>query len=71
MVPVAPSALNGFSSAAVFTDVPTVFAGRLGDTAVALSAAMLRGKVAVFGTCYGTYNTPQMGEDLVRVFALK
>jgi Fe-S oxidoreductase len=32
------------------------------------AAGPTRGKVAVFGTCYGTYNTPQMGEDLVRVF---
>jgi len=31
-------------------------------------AGPTRGRVAVFGTCYGTYNTPQMGEDLVRVF---
>ena len=30
-------------------------------------AGPTRGKVAVFGTCYGTYNTPQMGEDLVKV----
>jgi glycerol-3-phosphate dehydrogenase subunit C len=31
-------------------------------------AGPTRGRVALFGTCYGTYNTPQMGEDLVRVF---
>ena len=31
-------------------------------------AGRTRGRVALFGTCYGTYNTPQMGEDLVRVF---
>ena len=34
----------------------------------AQSAGRTRGKVALFGTCYGTYNTPQMGEDLVKVF---
>jgi glycerol-3-phosphate dehydrogenase subunit C len=32
------------------------------------TAGPTRGKVALFGTCYGTYNTPQMGEDLVKVF---
>ena len=37
-------------------------------TQPAQSAGRTRGKVAVFGTCYGTYNTPQMGEDLVKVF---
>jgi glycerol-3-phosphate dehydrogenase subunit C len=32
------------------------------------AAGPTRGKVALFGTCYGTYNAPQMGEDLVKVF---
>jgi glycerol-3-phosphate dehydrogenase subunit C len=27
-----------------------------------------RGKVALFGTCYGNYNEPSLGEDLVSVF---
>ncbi len=27
-----------------------------------------RGKVALFGTCYGNYNEPQLGEDLLAVF---
>ncbi len=27
------------------------------------------GKVALFATCYGNYNAPQIGEDLVAVFA--
>jgi len=27
-----------------------------------------RGKVALFGTCYGNYNEPSLGEDLVAVF---
>ena len=26
------------------------------------------GKVAIFGTCYGEYNEPHLGEDLVKVF---
>ncbi|MBY4677348.1 heterodisulfide reductase-related iron-sulfur binding cluster [Marinobacterium arenosum] len=27
-----------------------------------------RGRVALFATCYGNYNSPQIGEDLIRVF---
>jgi len=27
-----------------------------------------RGKVALFATCYGNYNEPHIGEDLIRVF---
>ncbi|HXH04552.1 MAG TPA: heterodisulfide reductase-related iron-sulfur binding cluster [Candidatus Competibacteraceae bacterium] len=27
-----------------------------------------RGRVALFGTCYGSYNEPQLGEDLLAVF---
>ena len=27
-----------------------------------------RGKVALFSTCYGNYNEPEIGEDLIRVF---
>ncbi len=30
--------------------------------------ASTRGKVALFGTCYGNYNEPHLGEDLVAVF---
>lgn len=26
------------------------------------------GKVALFGTCYGNYNQPELGEDLIKVF---
>ena len=26
------------------------------------------GKVALFSTCYGNYNEPQIGEDLIKVF---
>jgi Fe-S oxidoreductase len=37
-----------------------------GLTAVATSAT--RGKVALFTTCYGNYNEPHIGEDLIKVF---
>jgi Fe-S oxidoreductase len=32
------------------------------------AAGPTRGKVALFSTCYGNYNEPQIGEDLVAVF---
>jgi Fe-S oxidoreductase len=32
------------------------------------ASADTRGKVALFGTCYGSYNEPQLGDDLVAVF---
>ena len=47
-IPMAPSAANGYGATANLSSVPTVFAGRLGDTSVALDPALLRGKVAVF-----------------------
>ncbi len=31
-------------------------------------AGTSRGKVALFGTCYGNYNEPHLGEDLIAVF---
>lgn len=31
-------------------------------------AGRTRGKVALFTTCYGNYNAPQLGEDLISVF---
>ncbi len=46
-VPMAPNAASGIGSVAHLAGVPTVYAGRWGDT-VALDAAMIRGKVAVF-----------------------
>ncbi|HWH53926.1 MAG TPA: M28 family peptidase [Gemmatimonadaceae bacterium] len=46
-VPIAPTAANGFGQDADLSGVPTVFAGRWGDT-TALDAAAVRGKVAVF-----------------------
>ena len=30
--------------------------------------ASTRGKVALFATCYGNYNEPQLGEDLIAIF---
>lgn len=36
--------------------------------AVAVPAAGTRGKVALFATCYGNYNEPQLGEDLIAIF---
>jgi len=32
------------------------------------AAAGTTGKVALFGTCYGEYNLPRLGEDLIAVF---
>ncbi len=32
------------------------------------AAGPTSGKVALYATCYGTYNKPEMGEDLVRVY---
>jgi hypothetical protein len=46
-VPVTPSGANGFGATVNITDVPTVFAGRWGDT-VALDPTVVRGKVVVF-----------------------
>jgi hypothetical protein len=46
-VPVAPTPANGIGAGVSLSDVPTVFAGRWGDT-VALDPAVFRGKVAVF-----------------------
>src|SRR5688500_14967412 len=43
--PAAPTALNGFADAAELANVPTVFAGRLGDTTT-LDPARFRGRVA-------------------------
>ena len=36
--------------------------------AEAVPAGTTRGRVAVFATCYGNYNEPQLNEDLVAVF---
>ncbi len=34
----------------------------------AVPAGETRGRVALFGTCYGNFNKPELGEDLVAVF---
>ena len=47
-VPMSPSAPQRIAAQASFDNVPTVFAGRWGDTSVVLDALALRGKVAVF-----------------------
>lgn len=52
-IPMAPSANSGIGGGANLVNVPTVFAGRWGDTTVALDAAMVRGKVAVFVAARG------------------
>jgi len=41
-----------------------------GATSVTQPTAGTRGKVVLFTTCYGNYNEPQLGEDLVKVFEL-
>ena len=38
------------------------------DADRAVSTEKTRGKVAIFGTCYGEFNEPQLGEDLLAVF---
>lgn len=44
-------------------------APRRGDVSVQAEAAgRTRGKVALFATCYGNYNEPHVGEDLIKVF---
>ncbi len=47
-IPLAPSTALGNGGRASLADVPTVFAGRWGDTAVALDRARFAGKIAVF-----------------------
>ncbi len=47
-VPMTPSMPAKVAAQASLENVPTVFAGRWGDTSVVLDAAALRGKVAVF-----------------------
>ncbi|MEP6990306.1 MAG: hypothetical protein ABJA80_05185, partial [bacterium] len=47
-IPMTPSAVTGVGATAALVNVPTVFAGRWGDTSVVLDAARFAGKVAVF-----------------------
>ena len=42
--------------------------GRRNSTAVGEEAGPTRDRVALFATCYGNYNEPYIGEDLVAVF---
>ncbi len=43
-------------------------AGHTTDESMAVPTDATRGKVAMFATCYGNYNSPDLGEDLVAVF---
>lgn len=43
-------------------------ASHVTDESKAVATAATRGKVAMFATCYGNYNAPELGEDLVAVF---
>jgi len=38
------------------------------DASKAVACKNTKGKVAIFGTCYGQYNEPHLGEDLIAVF---
>lgn len=38
------------------------------DTSSIQATDTTTGKVAIFGTCYGEYNEPHLGEDLLKVF---
>jgi glycerol-3-phosphate dehydrogenase subunit C len=49
--------------------LPRRVAKRKNVTAIKVKAGeQTRGKVALFGTCYGTYNEPELGMDLFKVF---
>src|SRR5258708_21084352 len=54
-IPAVPTSTNGIGDRIDVHDVPTVFAGRWGDTLTALDPAIVRGKVAVFS---GPVNPP-------------
>jgi len=43
-------------------------AGRKSLQSEAQATTTTTGKVALFATCYGNYNEPEIGEDLIRVF---
>ena len=43
-------------------------AGRMPDGRAAVPAGRTRGRVALFATCYGNYNEPQIGADLIAVY---
>lgn len=58
-IPTTPTAINGYAASATVAEAAVVFAGRWGDTAVALDPAMFRGKVAVFTSNASAGGTPQ------------
>jgi hypothetical protein len=60
-LPTAPSPANGFAAKAELNNVPTVFAGRWGDTTVTLDPATFSGKVAVFLAGPGAANAGGRG----------
>jgi len=41
---------------------------KLGDTISPKAVGETTGKVALYATCYGNYNSPELGEDFYRVF---
>lgn len=41
--------------------------GKANNAVTAKAGTQTKGKVALFATCYGNYNEPQLGEDLVAV----
>jgi glycerol-3-phosphate dehydrogenase subunit C len=41
---------------------------KLTSSAAPLTTAQTTGKVALFATCYGNYNSPHLGEDFFKVF---
>lgn len=49
-VPLTPTPAAGVGGKADLNNVPTIYAGRFGDTSVVLDAALFRGKVAVFSS---------------------
>jgi len=57
--------LPAYHSKTLRRRVPT---DRNRDASAAPEAGVTRGKVALFATCYGNYNEPDLGEDLIAVF---
>lgn len=41
----------------------------ISTTVSAIRGTLTKGRVALFATCYGNYNEPQLGEDLLAIFA--
>jgi glycerol-3-phosphate dehydrogenase subunit C len=44
------------------------FGNHRNDQSAVQAGERTRGKVALFSTCYGNYNEPNLGDDLIRVF---